>query len=67
MLRKGFKEIGILKDEGSSSYHQLNPTSIGFSMHPLTYIQVNLYISILFIFGQMLCMEGYSLKILNTL
>lgn len=29
MLRKGFKEIGILKDEGSSSYHQLNPTSIG--------------------------------------
>ncbi|KAG2695828.1 hypothetical protein I3760_07G030300 [Carya illinoinensis] len=29
MLRKGLKEIGILKDEGSRSYHQLNPTSIG--------------------------------------
>ncbi|XP_062143545.1 intermediate cleaving peptidase 55, mitochondrial [Alnus glutinosa] len=29
MLRKGLKEIGILKSEGSSSYHQLNPTSIG--------------------------------------
>lgn len=29
MLRKGLKEMGILKDEGSSSYHQLNPTSIG--------------------------------------
>ncbi|KAF3453936.1 hypothetical protein FNV43_RR04377 [Rhamnella rubrinervis] len=29
MLRKGLKEIGILKDGGSSLYHQLNPTSIG--------------------------------------
>ncbi|KAF3453083.1 hypothetical protein FNV43_RR03517 [Rhamnella rubrinervis] len=26
---KGLKEIGILKDGGSSLYHQLNPTSIG--------------------------------------
>lgn len=29
MLRKGLKEIGILKSEASNSYHQLNPTSIG--------------------------------------
>ncbi|XP_048439532.1 intermediate cleaving peptidase 55, mitochondrial isoform X2 [Pyrus x bretschneideri] len=29
MLHKGLKEIGILKDSRSSSYHQLNPTSIG--------------------------------------
>ncbi|KAL4636671.1 intermediate cleaving peptidase 55, mitochondrial [Castanea sativa] len=29
MLRKGFKEIGILKDEGNSLYNLLNPTSIG--------------------------------------
>ncbi|KAF2307328.1 hypothetical protein GH714_026383 [Hevea brasiliensis] len=29
MLRKGLKEIGILRDSGSSSYHLLNPTSIG--------------------------------------
>lgn len=31
MLRKGFKELGILKDESYRSYHQLNPTSIGYS------------------------------------
>lgn len=30
MLRKGLKEIGILKDGDNSLYHQLNPTSIGF-------------------------------------
>ncbi|XP_050226090.1 intermediate cleaving peptidase 55, mitochondrial [Mercurialis annua] len=29
MLRKGFKEIGILKNSGNNSYHLLNPTSIG--------------------------------------
>ncbi|XP_017700355.2 intermediate cleaving peptidase 55, mitochondrial isoform X2 [Phoenix dactylifera] len=29
MLRRGLKEIGILKDETSYSYHELNPTSIG--------------------------------------
>ncbi|KDP23369.1 hypothetical protein JCGZ_23202 [Jatropha curcas] len=29
MLRKGLKEIGILRDSGSNSYHLLNPTSIG--------------------------------------
>ncbi|KAL1339629.1 hypothetical protein AAHE18_U052300 [Arachis hypogaea] len=29
MLQKGFKEIGLLKNGGSSSYHKLNPTSIG--------------------------------------
>ncbi|ONI04231.1 hypothetical protein PRUPE_6G310400 [Prunus persica] len=29
MLIKGLNEIGILKDSRSSSYHQLNPTSIG--------------------------------------
>ncbi|KAG1326151.1 intermediate cleaving peptidase 55, mitochondrial [Cocos nucifera] len=29
MLRRGLKEIGILKDETSYSYHQLNPTSVG--------------------------------------
>lgn len=29
MLRKGLKEIGILKSEASNSYHRLNPTSIG--------------------------------------
>ncbi|PON81664.1 Peptidase M24, methionine aminopeptidase [Trema orientale] len=29
MLRKGLKEIGILKKEASNSYHLLNPTSIG--------------------------------------
>ena len=44
MLRKGFKEIGILKDEGNSLYNMLNPTSIGFSMPLFTCIQVNLYI-----------------------
>lgn len=34
MLRKGLKEIGILKDGRSSLYHHLNPTSIGFFMLP---------------------------------
>ncbi|KAL5582648.1 hypothetical protein UlMin_015090 [Ulmus minor] len=29
ILRKGFQEIGILKNSSSNSYHQLNPTSIG--------------------------------------
>ncbi|KAK1277035.1 hypothetical protein QJS04_geneDACA015875 [Acorus gramineus] len=29
MLRKGLKDLGILKDRSSSMYHQLNPTSIG--------------------------------------
>ncbi|KAM1272354.1 hypothetical protein ACFX2J_033051 [Malus domestica] len=29
MLHKGLKEIGILKDSRSNSYHQMNPTSIG--------------------------------------
>ncbi|TKY52322.1 Xaa-Pro aminopeptidase 3 [Spatholobus suberectus] len=29
MLQKGLKELGILRDVGSSSYHKLNPTSIG--------------------------------------
>lgn len=29
MLQKGLKEFGILKGFGSSSYHALNPTSIG--------------------------------------
>ncbi|KAG6517406.1 hypothetical protein ZIOFF_020792 [Zingiber officinale] len=29
MLRRGLKEIGILNDEASYTYHQLNPTSIG--------------------------------------
>lgn len=29
MLRRGFKQIGILKDERSYAYNQLNPTSIG--------------------------------------
>ncbi|CAK8572540.1 unnamed protein product [Lathyrus sativus] len=29
MLQKGLKEFGILKGFGSSSYHTLNPTSIG--------------------------------------
>ncbi|KAJ7973251.1 Metallopeptidase M24 family protein [Quillaja saponaria] len=29
MLHKGLQEIGILKDGRSSSYHMLNPTSIG--------------------------------------
>ncbi|XP_020101540.1 probable Xaa-Pro aminopeptidase 3 isoform X1 [Ananas comosus] len=29
MLRKGLKELSILRDENSLSYHQLNPTSIG--------------------------------------
>lgn len=28
-MRKGFKEIGLLKYEGHHSYHQLNPTNIG--------------------------------------
>ncbi|KAL6964629.1 aminopeptidase [Sarracenia purpurea var. burkii] len=28
-LHKGFKEIGMLKDDRSLSYHQLNPTNIG--------------------------------------
>ncbi|KAM7481818.1 hypothetical protein LguiB_006401 [Lonicera macranthoides] len=28
-LRKGLKEMGILKDDRPHSYHQLNPTSIG--------------------------------------
>ncbi|KAB2621654.1 Xaa-Pro aminopeptidase 3 [Pyrus ussuriensis x Pyrus communis] len=28
MLHKGLEEIGILKDSRSSSYHQMNPTSI---------------------------------------
>ncbi|KAJ1696011.1 hypothetical protein LUZ63_012709 [Rhynchospora breviuscula] len=29
MLMKGLKELGVLKGEMRSSYHQLNPTSIG--------------------------------------
>lgn len=29
ILRKGFQEIGILKNSSSNSYHRLNPTSIG--------------------------------------
>ncbi|KAM2625753.1 hypothetical protein TB1_032574 [Malus domestica] len=29
MLHKGLKEIGILKDSRSNSYHRMNPTSIG--------------------------------------
>jgi Xaa-Pro aminopeptidase len=29
MLQKGLKDFGILRDAGSSSYHKLNPTSIG--------------------------------------
>ncbi|CAK9174754.1 unnamed protein product [Ilex paraguariensis] len=29
MLRKGFKEMGILKTDQPPSYHQLNPTNIG--------------------------------------
>ncbi|KAJ8752258.1 hypothetical protein K2173_003894 [Erythroxylum novogranatense] len=29
MLEKGLREIGILKDSRSNSYHQLNPTAIG--------------------------------------
>ncbi|KAI5658490.1 hypothetical protein M9H77_27283 [Catharanthus roseus] len=29
MLRRGFKEIGILKDERPQTYHMLNPTNIG--------------------------------------
>ncbi|CAL9048907.1 intermediate cleaving peptidase 55, mitochondrial-like isoform X1 [Musa acuminata AAA Group] len=29
MLRRGLKEIGVLNDEVSYLYHQLNPTSIG--------------------------------------
>ncbi|RWW25101.1 hypothetical protein BHE74_00011254 [Ensete ventricosum] len=29
MLRRGLKEIGVLNDEASYLYHQLNPTSIG--------------------------------------
>ncbi|XP_019441205.1 PREDICTED: probable Xaa-Pro aminopeptidase 3 isoform X2 [Lupinus angustifolius] len=29
MLQKGLKDIGILRGVGSSSYHKLNPTSIG--------------------------------------
>ncbi|KAG0480068.1 hypothetical protein HPP92_010926 [Vanilla planifolia] len=29
MLRRGFKQVGILTDERSKAYHQLNPTSIG--------------------------------------
>ncbi|KAK7269443.1 hypothetical protein RIF29_22169 [Crotalaria pallida] len=29
MLQKGLKDFGVLKDIGSSSYHRLNPTSIG--------------------------------------
>lgn len=29
MLRRGLKEIGVLNDEVSQLYHQLNPTSIG--------------------------------------
>lgn len=29
MLQKGLKDLGILRDAGSSSYHKLNPTSIG--------------------------------------
>lgn len=29
MLRRGLKELGIMKDEGLHTYHQLNPTSIG--------------------------------------
>ncbi|XP_045793477.1 intermediate cleaving peptidase 55, mitochondrial isoform X1 [Trifolium pratense] len=29
MLQKGLKDFGILRDTGSSSYHKLNPTSIG--------------------------------------
>ncbi|XP_072976413.1 intermediate cleaving peptidase 55, mitochondrial [Typha angustifolia] len=29
MLRRGLKELGILKDGSSYAYHQLNPTSIG--------------------------------------
>lgn len=40
MLHKGLEEIGILKDSRSSSYHQMNPTSIGFSVHSLTKISV---------------------------
>ncbi|XP_070676885.1 intermediate cleaving peptidase 55, mitochondrial [Malus domestica] len=40
MLHKGLKEIGILKDSRSNSYHQMNPTSIGFSVHSLTKISV---------------------------
>ncbi|CAN6581820.1 unnamed protein product [Malus baccata var. baccata] len=40
MLHKGLKEIGILKDFRSNSYHQMNPTSIGFSVPSLTKISV---------------------------
>jgi len=29
MQQKGLKELGILRGVGSSSYHKLNPTSIG--------------------------------------
>ncbi|URD72143.1 xaa-Pro aminopeptidase [Musa troglodytarum] len=29
MLRRGLKDIGVLNDEASYLYHQLNPTSIG--------------------------------------
>lgn len=35
MLRRGLKEIGILNDEASYTYHQLNPTSIGYILLPI--------------------------------
>lgn len=31
MLRKGLKEIGLVKRDGSDPYNELNPTSIGLS------------------------------------
>lgn len=35
MLRRGLKEIGILNDEASFTYYQLNPTSIGYILSPI--------------------------------
>lgn len=43
-LLHGLKELGILKDSRNiyHSYHQLNPTNIGFSNHPLTFQFANI-------------------------
>lgn len=33
MLKRGFKDLGIMKDN-KSDYHKLNPTAIGFMFNP---------------------------------
>lgn len=58
MMRKGLKEIGILEDEGSSTYHRLNPTSIGSSMPPCDIHCHSIFV--LFILWQMAGMKTYG-------